>query len=81
MITTELKNNVLNLLVNESPGMSGDFNIKELAAHLGIEYPELEAILDQFAALNILTMQKALGGRVYFTLTAKAHDIIQQGGF
>lgn len=79
MITSELKDHILNELVEA--GIHFSFNINSSKDLFQINRDQMELILDQFVDYHFINMNKMLGGAVYITLTAYAFDFVQKGGF
>lgn len=81
MITSEMKDRVLNLLVQSSVDMQCNFDMKYLAKSLDIGFNELDSIINQFESLGFCSVTKCLGGHTYTVFTADAHDFLIRGGF
>lgn len=79
MITSELKDRILNRLVEV--GIHPSFNINSSKGLFQINRDQMELILDQFVDYHFINMDKMLGGTVNITLTAYAFDFVQKGGF
>ncbi|ODS87262.1 MAG: hypothetical protein ABS44_11640 [Chryseobacterium sp. SCN 40-13] len=79
MITSELKDRILNDLINT--GINLEVNLHDAPADYQIPLEYLSVILDQFQNLNFLHQEKMLGGHVYVYLTADAFDFMHKGGF
>ena len=80
MITSELKDKVLNELIN-SGYITGSFYINEFAKDFNVKPDFIDAILKQLEELNLATFDRLLGGRIDFELSANAFDFFNHGGF
>jgi len=81
MITSKLKDDILKFLVENTPEMSGQFNIKQIATNFNTSINEIDAILDDFAEKKLINSSKLIGGLVRFNLTAFSHDFYSKGGY
>ena len=79
MITFEMKDRVLNAIVQY--GMKLGINIHESEKEFSMNKDYLCAILDQFEKLELIEQSKMLGGTIFISVTANAHDFVSHGGF
>ena len=79
LITPELKDRILNDLVNA--GMSLRVDTCSDAPDYEIDHYTYSAILDQFEQMELLSQTKTLGGFVIANISVNAHDFVRRGGF
>lgn len=80
LITPMLKDNLLADLLSVGDMKVGN-NINRVAKEFQTTPGIVEAIYDQFVDMGLMNQVKCIGGNVFITLTAKAHDLFRQGGF
>ncbi|MBS1778630.1 MAG: hypothetical protein JST70_04855 [Bacteroidetes bacterium] len=81
MITTELKDQILNEIVDNSTDMFVTFNINELAAKYNVGSKTVDAMLHEYENRQFMDVDRMLGGRVYCNLTIRVYDFIKNGGY
>ncbi len=80
LINPKLKDDVLStLLANGSMYIRCNINIP--SDELDVSPDILEAILDQFERMGLISQTKMIGGNIDIRIKAEAHDLYSHGGF
>ena len=80
MITTELKDCILQELVNSNT-MHFTVSAMEECKKFNIDMESYIAILDYFQRLSFVKLTKCMGGEIYVRLMVEASDFVRLGGF
>lgn len=81
MITPELKDKVLNILL-ESNSMTSTINIERLSREIECPYDVVEGILDYFERKGLVANKIGfINGDLHITLNVEASDMALRGGF
>lgn len=81
MITTELKDKVLNAIVTNAPDLFAGFSIHDMAAEMGVNYRIIDALLREYEVRGFMNVNRMLGGGVHCNLEVRAYDFVKNGGY
>lgn len=81
MITTELKDSVLNLIADNASDLYASFDIHTAAKEFNTGHRTIDALLREYEGRGFMRVQRMLGGHVSCDLEVAAYDFIKGGGY
>lgn len=81
MITPAFKDEILHLITDNNSEMVCGLNVHEVSEEYNVSWRVIDAILDEFERLNLITNERSLGGSIWIQIHVPAFDLVRRGGF
>jgi hypothetical protein len=81
MISVELKDKVLSIIVDNAPELFAGFNTHEMAKVVGSNSKVIDALLREYENRGFMKVNRMLGGGVHCNIEIRAHDFLKSGGY
>jgi len=81
MITPELKDKLLSIIVENAPNFFAAFSIHDMGKELTVSHQVIDALLKDYERRGFMTVQRMLGGLVHCHLEITAQEFLRKGGY